>query len=234
MNTRLLLAAALGAGLTAVGFVALGDASDDGSASTSTASGGSASADKAGRSTRTTRTGAAEDAECDELRTRYGETQKELAALHVQRAFLKGQLSRHIGEIADWPKDLPNAYEPGAFEEALTAAMAGTEDLEVLGVDCDEYPCVAFLRDHDLDREPRPDQRGSAAVADTTDQMKADAYGENARLLNFGRNISRNGTTYRLSAITFLPPGAPDPDLKKRVDFRVDGAIEDFTTELDD
>jgi len=68
-----------------------------------------------------------------------------LAACRTEVHGLRARLVSYEGEPEQWPAGFPDiAKQPTALTETLTAAWS--EHGELLGVDCEEHPCVAIVR----------------------------------------------------------------------------------------
>ena len=98
----------------------------------------------------TTRTSSEDLAEAsrEELTDRVGELEAELAGLRFEQQVSRGRLSSHEGAPQDWPEDVPEPFEPEAFKEAVAATFDGIDELELVSVDCEEFPCFAVVRSY--------------------------------------------------------------------------------------
>ena len=77
----------------------------------------------------------------------------ELDAIHAELAterfageLIRGRLEAVEGVPSEWPEQVPDALQPERFVTELVAPLAALPDVEVAGVDCTEYPCIAALR----------------------------------------------------------------------------------------
>lgn len=113
-------------------------------------------------------TGAAASAEeLDRLR-------EENDRLRLENALVRGSLAAHEGAPIPWPEHVPEPLRPDGFAARVEAAVAGLEGLELLEVDCDEYPCLAVVRSSDV--EPGW-ERKAQAVPEGLNQELGEGYG---------------------------------------------------------
>lgn len=68
---------------------------------------------------------------------------KELAALQLSERLLEGQLGPMGGLPSPWDADVPDGEREPAVRAALAAAAAELDDVDMLDVHCEEYPCIA-------------------------------------------------------------------------------------------
>ena len=59
------------------------------------------------------------------------------------------------GDPVPWPSETAEQLQPGPFKDALDAFVESQEGMDVVTVDCDEYPCMALVRLDDSDEELR-------------------------------------------------------------------------------
>ncbi|MED5372050.1 MAG: hypothetical protein VX899_13615 [Myxococcota bacterium] len=76
----------------------------------------------------------------------------ELERLQLQNDFLQGQLTAMGATPNPWPEALDAAFTPEAFEDTVSGALADFPDVELLDVDCSEYPCVAIFEDQGVEK----------------------------------------------------------------------------------
>ncbi|MEO0604044.1 MAG: hypothetical protein AAF211_21585, partial [Myxococcota bacterium] len=70
---------------------------------------------------------------------------EENARLTFENALLRLALQRHEGEPHAFPADYPDELAPVGFEATLRPLVEADEVLELYGVDCSEYPCIAWV-----------------------------------------------------------------------------------------
>lgn len=68
-----------------------------------------------------------------------------IAQLEFENTLLRGALERHEGQPRSFPSDYPGDLLPAAFEASVRPLVDLEEDLDLVGVDCAEYPCVAWV-----------------------------------------------------------------------------------------
>jgi hypothetical protein len=68
----------------------------------------------------------------------------ELALQRLRKQTLEDEL---YGEPIQWPEDVPRQYDPGRFRDNVRQAVEDcAPDVEVVGFDCSEPPCLVHLR----------------------------------------------------------------------------------------
>lgn len=172
------------------------------------------------------RSGAPSGEAGEDPHARIAQLEDELQALRFEAAVAKGQLLREVGEPLAWPEDLPEAYEPEAFEDWLEDQVAALGDAEIAAVDCSEYPCVAVVRSLD---------EGSG----WEDRLKALHQG--AEDHGFGEDVSAmamvaerdhgDGPPVRLYGLA-LAHGESEEAVGVRTQHRTQGLIQDLGEEL--
>ena len=84
-----------------------------------------------------------------ELEAEVEALRRHVAALELERDLQEGALKAMEGEPQPWPEDgVAEAFAEPGFTSRLEELVSGNPDLELLGVDCEEFPCMAVLRDH--------------------------------------------------------------------------------------
>lgn len=88
----------------------------------------------------------------------HGQTRLDREQLEQHVAFLEGELALQrlrkqtleyelYGEPIPWPEDVLPEYEPGWFRENFRKAVEQcAPDVEIVGFDCSEPPCLVHLR----------------------------------------------------------------------------------------
>lgn len=151
---------------------------------------------------------------------RIGELEKQVRRLQIEGAMAAGRLRSHEGEPQDWPEDTPEAIRPDAFEQRMQEAMAGIEEAELLAVDCDEYPCVAWIQSHS-EGEPQEWMDGLTPLHDAA---VGELEGAQADVHSYGENP-------KLQAITVWLDGQ-DEAVGQRSRYRIDNTAADLRHEL--
>ena len=67
-----------------------------------------------------------------------------VTAAKARVAVLEAERTAIAGDPIDWPEDIPLALGPDGAELLLVRA-AEAADVDVLGVECEEFPCVAII-----------------------------------------------------------------------------------------
>lgn len=145
----------------------------------------------------------------------------ELERSRMTGAIARGQLESVEGTPREWPDDLPDVYQPAAFEESIAAALEEVPFGDVETIDCSEYPCFAVVRSHDTG-----DDWGDA-VDDFVAILKARAEGDDTGVHQHNSGIGRNGHELRYAGISFGPAdGHSDRELLQRTGYRIGSVIE--------
>lgn len=92
-------------------------------------------------------TGECNRTELDWLRERVAELEQQSG---LQQAMLEGYKFEKLGKPTPFPERLPPKYRD-EFEATLSKAVAEIEGdgIELVGVECKEWPCIAMLRNED-------------------------------------------------------------------------------------
>lgn len=136
----------------------------------------------------------------------------QLAQTTMARTLLNGQLATERGDPQDWPAAVPQALGPPGFESAV-AAWAESEGLELVDVQCEEYPCLGVLS--------IPDE-GWTKERQLAIQESVRAW---ARELNDGAaplntHMVSAGDTHHLAFAAFTEP--PTAEARQRVSWRME------------
>lgn len=151
LTTRDILSAAAGATVTLTVLAGTASWTPDGVANaTALTAGDTLTAHADGRST-TERSRPAQSPPTDvgaslTLAEENVRLQEEVEALTFEIQALKGQLTAHGGMTAEWPADLPAAFEPEAFTAWAEDALADLPGLALAEVDCSEFPCLMLIQ----------------------------------------------------------------------------------------
>lgn len=86
------------------------------------------------------------------LGAHVADLERELASLRLERDLQNGALDAMEGTVQEWPSDISASFEASAFTDQFESLVASDESLELVDVDCEEYPCMAVVRSYS-DRE---------------------------------------------------------------------------------
>ncbi len=166
----------------------------------------------------------------EELQAELDALTEQLEAAQFHRAMAQGQLASHEGTPQDWPDDVNPALKPDAFAAELAQAMAGHEDLNLLSLECDEFPCFAVIESHSTSEDWGDD-------LDEVGRKLSESYKEllDTDEVGTGHWRSRYGDgdlDVRLEGMVLGAGGLDDEDLKTRTDYRVDSAVKDAAQDL--
>ncbi|MFZ5482539.1 MAG: hypothetical protein ACOZNI_37600 [Myxococcota bacterium] len=156
---------------------------------------------------------------------RVAQLERELARAKLEKALVSGQLRRHEGVAQEWPADVPTVWKPEGFEAFLRERVAAIPEAEIVAVDCEEYPCVAIVRSHSK-AEDWEDQ-----LVTTHDDLEGAGFGDGLHVTGMGRMIETDKVDARLYGWAVTPAGEDD-ELRHRVRYRTESALEDVSTEL--
>jgi hypothetical protein len=84
-----------------------------------------------------------------EVAAYIAELERENQVLQLERNLQQGALRAVEGVAQSWDdRQVAAVYQPDAFASAMATALEGSEDLELVGTDCEEYPCLAVIRSY--------------------------------------------------------------------------------------
>lgn len=162
----------------------------------------------------------------EELLAEVDRLQGELDRLQLEATMARGQVGHYEGVPSPWPDDVPAAYQAGPFERFVQDALAGHEDLELLEVDCEEFPCVALVRSHSDDPEwPR---QFEGALGDLSEA----GFGEQPGMSIWASNARTDEGEVKLLGFSVVDPEAADEDVQTRTGFRAETLLQSATDEL--
>lgn len=140
----------------------------------------------------------------------------EIGRLRFENALYRGQLARLQGEPQPWPESVPAHLVPEAFEAAVRAGAEASGLGEVVGIDCDEYPCIAFVE--------LPEGSGIETIKPATEALAdhVQAGDEGARVLQMLSLDDDHGGMVALAVL----PAEESPDDARRVSWRAEGFME--------
>lgn len=85
-------------------------------------------------------------AELTRLRAELATLRQDKATAEFQAAVAEGQLVAERGEAIAWPAHVRAALLPAAFEGTVRSRFGPDSGVEVVAVDCAEFPCLAVVR----------------------------------------------------------------------------------------
>jgi ferric-dicitrate binding protein FerR (iron transport regulator) len=148
----------------------------------------------------------------------------ELARLRLENDLLRGQLRAAEGAEQPWPKDAPDALREPGFGKAVRAAIE--DDMTLLDLDCDEFPCIAFVEMAD---EPG---RSEAVVNRIQAQLKPEIGGDMG-VMAMERGFQTPEGGGRVLAIAVSPASMMNEESGKRTQFRAETGAESAIPEAD-
>ena len=152
--------------------------------------------------------------------------QAQLGQARFTGAVASGQLEAHVGVPQDWPDDLDPALQPDAMRARAQAVADAHEGVELVEVDCSEYPCITILS---------PTEMSEA----WTDQLRPAAEALAEGLSDVGLSVSAsNFSDGDVSAGYFGVVVAPSEDADRnsevgtRTHYRADALMEELGHEV--
>lgn len=150
--------------------------------------------------------------------------EEELAALKLERDLQAGALEALEGTPHPFPDNLPADFQEAGLTSHLESLVGSRDDLSLVGVDCEEYPCMAILQAHTDD----PGWMNTLAE-DVTQQLGEQ---EHLGLSVWVSQSGDDGNTVRLAGVA-VRGDALDGDaaeaLDTRANWRMDGWLQDTT-----
>lgn len=154
--------------------------------------------------------------------------EEQVARLELENQVARGRLVGLEGKPLDWPADLPAAFRPDAFEAALRAAAAKVPGAEVVGLDCEEFPCIAVLRSTTGGPGWQPEL---ARVHET--MTEGEGFGEVGVVgMGYANVDDATGAETRLYGFSLFPGSQPAPEVSTRVQYRAEGLLQDIDAGL--
>jgi len=158
-----------------------------------------------------------------DTRERIAALEAELEQLRFEQALTRGQLAQTRGEPEAWPANVDPSLDPDTFEKRLQEALYETEAGELLAIDCEEYPCIAYV---ELDPTLGLDQL-TPVLQGLADKVKGDGDPAVMQMVKAG---GPEGSDQKLLTMALMPRGEAE-DLQKRVEYRAQSAMEDLGQE---
>ena len=152
------------------------------------------------------------------------ELEREVASLRLERDLQNGALDALEGEFQEWPSGISASFEESSFRAQFEALASSDASLELVDVDCEEYPCMAVLRSYS-DREDW--------IPGLRDQVLSDweASGES---FNASIQVSQTGTGE--DAVRLVGIGISDANHaadETRSSWRMEGWLRDLSSETE-
>ncbi len=161
-------------------------------------------------------------------------TEEELArlraeneALRFENALVKGNLTAHEGQPMAWPDDLPERLRPDGFAAMVEAAVADVEGVELVEVDCAEFPCIGVLRS--TEAGPGWEEQASAVPKG----LAAD-LGEDYGAMVMARGEDDGTGPVMLMGFALMPPGVDPQESGPRTGYRAEEAMTAISESLRD
>lgn len=157
---------------------------------------------------------------------RIAALEAQVAELSFERDLLQGQLAFVNGEPQAWPSDVPDAFQPEAFEERLAAELKQRGIGQIAVLDCNEYPCIAIV-----DVTPGTDPMAlHASIGEIGDHFEADGRDASVMALVSKRETPDGESTMLALAITPDGDDVGDQRTKVRTEALL-AEMEDATTD---
>lgn len=160
--------------------------------------------------------------------TAGAELASEVERLRFENELLRGQLALHEGVPAPWPDALPEALRRDRFAAHAKDVVEGVEGLELLSVDCSEFPCLAVLTAVD----PSDEEGLKEDLRAFSEGLGAPVDGPRRNLVSVARNESEAGSSV-LAVLSILPGEEADAGLQERIRQRT-SALEEEAREADE
>jgi anti-sigma factor RsiW len=153
-----------------------------------------------------------------EATARISALEQQIEESKFESTLVKGQLEAFQGAAQAFPDNHPAAVGPSGFEESLRDALGDIEGVEVAVVDCDEFPCIAYIRpvgEFDRDWHRAPEQ----AIKGLGEEHYDGDVGVMAMVAMSEDDNGGPGSAEL--AIALMPGGSEDRDVQQRTSFRV-------------
>lgn len=148
----------------------------------------------------------------------------ELARLRLENDLLRGQLRAAEGAEQLWPKDAPDALREPSFAKTVQASL--DDDMRLINLDCDEFPCIAFVE------MPDEADRSEEVVNRLQAQLKP-SIGEDMGVMAMERGYRTTNGTGRVLALAVSPASMMNEESGKRTQFRAETGAESALPEAD-
>lgn len=161
-----------------------------------------------------------------EAQERIAALEAELAQLRFENGLMEGQVRVMQGEPLPWPDSMAGGMDPAHFSDLVTDALP--EGFALAEVDCEEYPCIAYLRS-----EGEPDRETMhAALGDMSAALQSSgSFGEQPGMwVNQAIIDGPEGVT-GATAVALFDEGQPSDNAATRTGHRADAQIQDLLQE---
>ena len=166
-------------------------------------------------------------ASAPDLEAELAALREEVAALRLERDLQSGALKAMAGEPQDWPESVPEAFREAAFSEGIRDLVASRPALELIGVDCEEFPCLAIVRDHSGDDAWMNTLRDAASEQwDGVEDLGMGMW------ISQDRSDEEGRAPVNLAGISILPPEGRAEEVSTRTDWRMQGWLADVSADL--
>jgi ferric-dicitrate binding protein FerR (iron transport regulator) len=155
-----------------------------------------------------------------DAKERIAALEAELEQLRFEQALTRGQLVQTRGEPMAWPDKVDPSLEPETFEQRLQEALSEAEAGDLLAIDCEEYPCIAYV---ELDPELGMDQL-APMLQSIADKVRGDS---DPAVMQMVRATGEGGADQKLLTMALMPREETE-DLGRRVEYRAESAMEDY------
>ncbi|MBX2799547.1 MAG: hypothetical protein KTR31_17860 [Myxococcales bacterium] len=137
-------------------------------------------------------------------------------------AVTSGQLEAHVGSPQEWPDDVPEALTPDAMRAKAEQAAQEIDGVELVEVDCAEYPCIVVYESDNI--EPGWSDRARPAAEALTEGI------ENAGLSVSASGFNNDGRTAGFLGVTVAPPDDAErgSDTQVRTAYRTSALLEEL------
>ncbi len=159
---------------------------------------------------------------CTTPENELGQLEQRLDECGLEGRILRARLGRYEGFEQPWPENLPHDLGAAGFEDTLHAVLYDREDVELLGVDCDEFPCLAVLGSFDANGWP---------VLDLHQDLGA-RLGEDVGVWNVASASELGGVSVSLQLVAPVLPETLDEEVARRLEHRAQVLAEDWSEEL--
>ncbi len=161
------------------------------------------------------------------LRARIDELEQALATADFEDAIQRGRIAAVEGTPQAWPEALPPELHADHFEDGLADALAGHDELELLEVNCDEYPCYAII-------EADPESIGPGAKPGGGFlEAWAEGIEGDVGVWNMMSVMAGPEGEVGLMGVALIDGGGePNEDLSTRLHYRMEGSVKGWTEDI--